>query len=176
MAADRHLVFGLLALQTGLIDHTALMAAFHAWTRDKHRPLADHPVALGYLDAAHRPLLEGLAAAHLARHDGDVEKSLAAVPAGRSTREVLAHWDRRGGNDLPCFPEARGFARLVPSVPLAVSLCDLLEPNRRSDETGQYAHGHRAPAAHPDLDGDCLGDRDQSRDRLAFAPADDQDF
>jgi serine/threonine protein kinase len=35
-------------------------------------------------------LLEGLAAAHLARHDGDVERSLAAVPAGRSTRESLA--------------------------------------------------------------------------------------
>jgi serine/threonine protein kinase len=90
MPADRDLLLGLLALQTGLIDHTALMAAFHAWTRDKARSLADQLVALGYLDAAHRPLLEGLAAAHLARHAGDVERSLAAVPAGRSTRESLA--------------------------------------------------------------------------------------
>ena len=61
MRADRDLLLGLLALQTGLIDHTALMAAFHAWTREKARPLADQLVALGYLDAAHRPLLEGLA-------------------------------------------------------------------------------------------------------------------
>ena len=60
MAADRQLLFGLLALHTGLIDHTALMAAFHAWTRDKARPLADQLVALGYLDPAHRPLLVGL--------------------------------------------------------------------------------------------------------------------
>jgi hypothetical protein len=30
MPADRDLLLGLLALQTGLIDHTALMAAFHA--------------------------------------------------------------------------------------------------------------------------------------------------
>src|SRR5262245_50040967 len=87
----RHLLLGLLALQTGLIDQAALVAAFHAWTRDKARPLADHLVALSQLDAAHRPLLEGLADAHLARHGGDAEKSLAAVSAGKSTRESLAH-------------------------------------------------------------------------------------
>jgi hypothetical protein len=80
MVADHHLLFGLLALQTGLIDQAALFAGFHAWTRDKARPLAEHLIALGYIDAAHRPLLEGLAAAHLARHDGDVERSLAALP------------------------------------------------------------------------------------------------
>src|SRR4029077_4404841 len=86
----RHLLLGLLALQTGLIDQAALVAAFHALTRDNARPLADHLVALGHLDAAHRPLLEGLAAAHLARHGGDAERSLAAIAAGRSTRERLA--------------------------------------------------------------------------------------
>jgi serine/threonine-protein kinase len=85
----RQLLLGLLALQTGLIDQAALVAAFHAWTRDKSRTLADHLVALGHLDAAHRPLLEGLAAAHLARHGGDAEQSLALIPAGRSTRESL---------------------------------------------------------------------------------------
>ncbi len=88
---SHHLFLGLLALQTGLIDQAALVAAFHAWTQDKARPLADHLVALGHLDGAHRPLLEGLAAAHLARHGDDVEQSLAAVRAGRSTRESLAH-------------------------------------------------------------------------------------
>ena len=86
----RHLLLGLLALQTGLIDQAALVAAFHAWTQDKARPLADQLVALGHLDTAHRPLLEGLAAAHLARHGGDAEQSLAALPAGRSTRKRLA--------------------------------------------------------------------------------------
>ena len=42
MAADRHLLFGLLALQNGLIEQAQLVAAFQAWTRDKSRPLADH--------------------------------------------------------------------------------------------------------------------------------------
>jgi eukaryotic-like serine/threonine-protein kinase len=90
MAADRHLLFGLLALQTGLIQQAQLVGAFHAWTCDKSRSLAEHLIALGHLDPTHRPLLDGLAAAHRDRHGGDVEKSLAAVPAGRSTRESLA--------------------------------------------------------------------------------------
>jgi hypothetical protein len=95
--SSRHLLFGLLALQGGLIDQAALVAAFHAWTRDKARPLADHLVDLGHLDEANRPLLEGLAAAHLARHGGVPEKSLAAVTAGKSTRESLA---RLGDPDI----------------------------------------------------------------------------
>jgi hypothetical protein len=88
--ADRNLLFGLLALQNGLIDQAQLVAAFQAWTRDKARPLADHLAALGYLDADDRAAVEAMAALHLKRHGGDAERSLAAIPAGRSTREGLA--------------------------------------------------------------------------------------
>src|SRR3954453_18749263 len=90
MAADRNLLFGLLALQNGLIDHVQLVAAFQAWTRDKARPLAEHLVARGDLVAEQRSLLEGLVAHHLKKHGGDVEQSLAAVPAARSIRDGLA--------------------------------------------------------------------------------------
>jgi hypothetical protein len=44
IAADRHLLFGLLALQNGLIDQGQLVAAFQAWTRDKARSLPDYGV------------------------------------------------------------------------------------------------------------------------------------
>ena len=91
MAADRHLLFGLLALQTGLIQQAQLVAAFHAWTCDKSRSLADHLVALGHLNSAQRAAVEALAALQMDTHGGDVEKSLAAMPAGRSTRESLAN-------------------------------------------------------------------------------------
>ena len=84
------LLFGLLALQNGLIDQAQLVAAFHAWTRDKGRPLAGHLVDRGDLDAEQRGLLEGLVAQHLKKHGGDAERSLAPIPAGRSTRESLA--------------------------------------------------------------------------------------
>ena len=33
--ADRHLLFGLIALQVGLIDQAQLVAAFQAWVRDR---------------------------------------------------------------------------------------------------------------------------------------------
>src|SRR5262245_33044369 len=90
MTADRHLLLGLLALQTGLIQQAQLVAAFHAWTCDKSRSLADHLVALGHLDAARRSALEALADLHVEAHGGDVERSLAAIPTGPSTRESLA--------------------------------------------------------------------------------------
>ena len=90
MNADRHLLLGLLALRTGLIQQAQLVAAFHAWTCDKSRSLADHLVALGHLDAARRSALETLAELHVEAHGGDVARSLAVIPTGRSTRESLA--------------------------------------------------------------------------------------
>src|SRR5262245_43469198 len=88
--ADRHLLFGLLALQNGLINQGQLLAAFQAWALDKSKSLADHLEARGDLTGAKRALLEALAEVHLEAHGGDVEQSLAAVSAGKSTRESLA--------------------------------------------------------------------------------------
>ena len=94
---SRDLLFGLLALQNGLIDQGALFAAFAAWTRDKGRSLADHLVTLGQLDPDDRAAIEVLADRHLKKHGGDIEKSLAVLAVGRSTRESLA---RAGGPDV----------------------------------------------------------------------------
>ena len=88
--ADRNLLFGLLALQNGLIDQGQLVAAFQAWTLDKARSLADHLVGRGDLDPDQRAGVEAMVGLHLKKHGGDSEKSLAAIPAGRSTRESLA--------------------------------------------------------------------------------------
>ncbi len=88
-SAERNLLFGLLALQNGLIDQGTLFAAFAAWTRDKARPLADHLVDRRELDASGRAVIEALADLHVQKH-GDAEKSLAALGAGRSTCESLA--------------------------------------------------------------------------------------
>jgi len=87
--ADRSLLFGLLALQNGLIDQDQLVAAFRGWTRDRSRALADYLAGRGDLDADDRAAAEALVARHLKKHGG-TEKSLAAVAAGRSTRESLA--------------------------------------------------------------------------------------
>jgi eukaryotic-like serine/threonine-protein kinase len=88
--ADRHVLFGLLAFQTGLIRQSQLVAAFQDWTGDEATPLADHLVAQGYLTAAQRPVVEALAALHLDAHGGDAATSLAAIPVSPSTLQSLA--------------------------------------------------------------------------------------
>src|SRR5262249_31545732 len=87
--ADRNLLFGLLALQHGLIDQDQLLAAFRNCTRDKSKPLANMLVGRGDLDDDDRAAVEVLVARHIKKH-GDIERSLAAVPTGRSTRAQLA--------------------------------------------------------------------------------------
>ena len=87
---SRHLLFGLIALQVGLIDQAQLVAAFQAWVRDKARPLADHLADRGGPGADGRAAIEAMVALHVKTHGGDTEKSLASIPAGRSTRERLA--------------------------------------------------------------------------------------
>jgi serine/threonine-protein kinase len=90
LAVDRNLLFGLLALQNGLIDQGALVAAFQAWTRDRGVPLAHHLQDRGDLEADDRVALEALVTRHLKKHGDDPGRSLAAIPAGQSTRESLA--------------------------------------------------------------------------------------
>ncbi len=90
MAADHNLLLGLLALQNGIINQVQLVAAFQAWTLDKTKSLAEHLEERGDLSWAKRALLEALAEVRLEAHGGDVEKSLAAISAGKSTRESLA--------------------------------------------------------------------------------------
>jgi serine/threonine-protein kinase len=92
MAADanRHLLFGLIALQVGLIEQAQLVAAFTAWVRNRGRPLAEYLVEGSSLDADGRAAVEAMVALHLKKHDDDAEKSLASIPFGRSARERLA--------------------------------------------------------------------------------------
>jgi len=85
-AADRHLLFGLLALQTGIVNQGQLVAAFQAWTLDKSRSLADYLETRGDLDPDDRAAVEALVTRNLKRHGGDVERSLAEVPAGKPTQ------------------------------------------------------------------------------------------
>jgi serine/threonine-protein kinase len=89
-ASDCDLLFGLLALQIGLIDQGQLVAAFQAWTRDRSHPLADRLISRGDLDPEQRSAVELLVALHLKKHGDSTEKSLAVIPVGHSTRESLA--------------------------------------------------------------------------------------
>ena len=77
--ADRNLLFGILAVQMNFVGRDALIAAMHAWVLEKSQPLGRILVEQQALSLARHDLLEQLVDEHLAAHDGDAEKSLAAV-------------------------------------------------------------------------------------------------
>ncbi len=88
-AADRNLLFGILALQMDFIGRDALIAAMHAWVLDKAKPLGQILLDQGALAGADHPLLEAMVQRHLEKHGGDVERSLAAAAAPDAVRAEL---------------------------------------------------------------------------------------
>jgi serine/threonine-protein kinase len=89
MVADRHLLFGLLALQNGMINQGQLLAAFQAWTLERSKSLAEHLARHGDLNGEDRAAIEALAARHVKRHGDDLQHSLATLEARGSIRERL---------------------------------------------------------------------------------------
>lgn len=88
-SADRNLLFGILALQNGLITREHLVAAIHAWTADKSRPMGELLVAAGAMTPAGVALLEPLVAHHVEQHGGDAQQSLAALASVSSVQVEL---------------------------------------------------------------------------------------
>ena len=86
----RNLLFGLLAFQLNFIDRNALLSAFDAWTRDPSQPLGRVLADRGAISPDLLALIEGLVAAHLAKHEDRPEKSLAALSTIGSLRQELA--------------------------------------------------------------------------------------
>jgi eukaryotic-like serine/threonine-protein kinase len=98
--AEINLLFGLVALQNGLIDQQALVRAFLAWSRDRSRPLAERLIEQGGLDSDDRGAVDALVARHLKKHGGVTERSVAAIPAGRLICRQLAATDPELGATL----------------------------------------------------------------------------
>ena len=110
-AADRNLLFGLIALQVGLIDQAQLVAAFQAWTRDKSRRLADHLADRGGLDATPAPPSRRWSPCTSRSTAGTPRRAWPSIPAGRSTRERLA---ALGDAEIDGNVARLGSARLEP--------------------------------------------------------------
>ncbi|MFO0891546.1 MAG: tetratricopeptide repeat protein [Isosphaeraceae bacterium] len=87
--ADRHLLFGLMALRHGLIRPPQLVASIRAWTLRKDRDLADFLIEQGSLDPSDRSMVERLVQHDLERHGGDAATCLEWTPAGTSIRKAL---------------------------------------------------------------------------------------
>ena len=91
-AADRNLLFGIVALQMDFISRDQLIAAMHAWVLDKHKPLGQVLSEQGGLSPEDHEAIDSLVRRHLLRHDNDAERSLAALSAiGQRLRDELSH-------------------------------------------------------------------------------------
>ena len=89
-SSDRNLLFGMLALQMDFITREQLLAGMQAWVLAKEISLAEHLIGTGALQPEDRQLLEPLLDAHVRRHAGSPEQSLASLRSLDSLRGELA--------------------------------------------------------------------------------------
>jgi serine/threonine-protein kinase len=88
-AADRNLLFGILALQMDFISRDDLIRAMNAWALEKSKPLGQILREQGALGSEEHALLEALTKKHLEKHANDAERSLAALSSVTSVRQDL---------------------------------------------------------------------------------------
>ncbi len=76
---NRNLLFGLLALQNGLIDPSDLVAAFRVWVRDKNQSLAGYLIGRGQLEQDCKTALDALVELYEKDLGKHVERGVAAT-------------------------------------------------------------------------------------------------
>src|SRR5262249_46797158 len=88
-STDRNLLFGVLALQAGLIGNNQFAQACTLWTAQKDLPLAEVLLQQGWLTPEDCSHVEYLLERKLQKHAGDAQASLAEV-THESARRLLA--------------------------------------------------------------------------------------
>jgi len=88
-AAERNLLFGMLALQMDFIDRDALITGLQQWVFAKTRSLGEILHEQGRMSADRVRLLEALVQEHLHVHGDDPQRSLAAIALSRSVPSDL---------------------------------------------------------------------------------------
>jgi serine/threonine-protein kinase len=92
-AADRNLLFGILAVQMDFVRRDDLITAMNAWLLDKDKPLGQILRDQGVLSVERCTLLDALVAEHLKQYAGDLRHSLAAVSLTRPIHLDLMNID-----------------------------------------------------------------------------------
>src|SRR5260370_35072272 len=148
MDTDRNLLFGVLALQTDLIDTRPFIEACLLWTSRKGLPLADILVERGWIVPDDRAHLDYLLARKLHKHGGDPRASLAAIPDDVK-RSLAALPDDDIQRSLTWLPAPEEVA------PQVATVAHVLRPRERYaglhlTATGGLGRGWQAPHPHPD--------------------------
>lgn len=78
-SADRNLLFGVQAWQTGVITEKQLLDALKQWTFNKSQPLSDILVHAGAITPSQRDLLQPLVEAQIRLHQDNAGRALSAL-------------------------------------------------------------------------------------------------
>jgi hypothetical protein len=97
MAADREILFGLLALQNGLVGRDDLVTAFQIWMKDKTQTLAQILQQRTSGLPAEFELLQRLVELHITKHGQDPQQSLASLS---SLDSVINELQQLGNADI----------------------------------------------------------------------------
>ena len=106
MAAERHLLFAVLAFENELIDLVQLTSACRAWAEDKSQPLADRLVARSWLSNEDRVFVEKLVERKLAKHQDDPRVTLNAITRGDVCDAIKEVADSDVQKSLSSWPSA----------------------------------------------------------------------
>jgi eukaryotic-like serine/threonine-protein kinase len=124
---DRNLLFGIVALQLDFVTRDQLVAAMQAWVLDKKKSLAQLLVERDALTPARRIMLEPLVEEHVRQHQGDPQRSLAALSSADDARQALQAIDDPDLQDtlrtlsIPAAPAApRDGATIEPAAATGV--------------------------------------------------------
>ncbi len=110
-AADRNLLFGIIALQMDFISRDALIAAMHAWVLDKDKPLGQILVEQQAMGDEARVLVEPLVCKHLEKRGRAPERSLSACsPVGVLMKALQAIADPDLDHSLSHLAVPGGFS------------------------------------------------------------------
>lgn len=82
----RDLLFGRIALETGLVDKTSMIAAVRNWAREQDRSLKEHLFECGAIDDSRSALVEHVVAEYATEHERGLNASMSAAS---HTREPL---------------------------------------------------------------------------------------
>ena len=88
-AADRNLLFGIVALQMDFVGRDALVAAMNAWVLEKSKPLGQILEVQKALTRSRRVILDALVDEHVRQHGGDPARSLAALSSVDTARSAF---------------------------------------------------------------------------------------
>ncbi|MCH7728045.1 MAG: serine/threonine protein kinase [Planctomycetes bacterium] len=118
--SDRNLLFGIVALQMDFINRDQLVTAMHDWVLMKSKPLGRLLVERESLTDDTCTLLESLVEKHLAHHNHDVTKSLAAVGSSSFRDDFIAFDDPDVQATLAHLPNSADDAEMHAAMTLVV--------------------------------------------------------